>query len=724
LKFQNGSIINFSYAENLVDASRILGGEYQAFYIDEASLMMPAVIQHIEERLRSGNKLVPVIGLRLACVDEGDVLTADGWKTIQNVGIGEMVYSVNKNGVMELKEVLDVYLSPYKGEMVRVNKKGLYMSMTPDHRVVYQTRERNGEDRRYEITPWDKHTSKSLDLARAPRSYMAGTGYPSPIEGWSDDLYISYLGLFLAEGCTNATVRRSNYKVVVTQCKRPNQDIVKELMEKLPVNYSLSANGDFQITEKSLWEHFSQFGKANDKFVPREVLNSATQEQLKLLLQWMVFGDGHVRNGSIQYVTVSKQLADDVAEIGLKLGYKVSISHKALSNSNHRDRYTVYLTSHKQPVNRIEKEGPRNDTSVENFDGWVYCIKVADNENFVLRQRGTVWLSGNTNPGGIGHKYLKDRFVNPTKRGKIRHVEKIEGTKLTRTVAFIPAKASDNPHINEGYDAVLNSIPDPQRRAAMRDGDWDAMVGQFFEQWQYSKHVVRSFPVPKEWARYAGVDWGFRDPFAVVWVAVDNDRRMWVYREICVSGVQNTDQAKIILETERGAGENEVMRVADPSMWGSRGTPLSIADQYGQEGCGIMPANNDRTIGWSLVHQYLGDGPACEIHKLEGKKTCPMLHVFEDKCPLFIEQIPALPRSTSKPDDCETRNVDDHIADALRYVCMYAGNFARPIFYDEGPVFRTGVPSTMAVAEEEEAKSMPLPNFGGKFVGDLGLSPF
>ena len=66
LKFSNGSIINFTYAENLVDASRILGGEYQAFYIDEASQMLPAVIQHIEERLRSGSRLVPVIGLRLA----------------------------------------------------------------------------------------------------------------------------------------------------------------------------------------------------------------------------------------------------------------------------------------------------------------------------------------------------------------------------------------------------------------------------------------------------------------------------------------------------------------------------------------------------------------------------------------------------------------------------------------------------------------------------------
>lgn len=330
-----------------------------------------------------------------------------------------------------------------------------------------------------------------------------------------------------------------------------------------------------------------------------------------------------------------------------------------------------------------------------------------------------------TNPGGVGHKYLKDRFVNPTKRGKIRFTEQIEGTSLSRTVAFIPAKATDNPHINEGYDVVLNSIPDPQRRAAMRDGDWDAMVGQFFEQWQYSKHVVRSFPIPKEWPRYAGIDYGFKDPFAVVWIAVDNDGRIWVYREICSSGHNADEQARIILETEHAHGEYEVIRVADPSMWGSRGTPLSIADIYGQEGCGIMQANNDRINGWSRVHQYLNDAPACELHREMGWSKCPMLHVFEDMCPQFIEQIPALPRSAVKPDDSETRNVDDHIADALRYVCMYAGTYARPIIYDDGPAFKTGLPQTMAMAKEpEEDTSTKLPNFGGLFVGDLGLSPF
>lgn len=329
-----------------------------------------------------------------------------------------------------------------------------------------------------------------------------------------------------------------------------------------------------------------------------------------------------------------------------------------------------------------------------------------------------------TNPGGVGHKYLKDRFINPTKRGKIIYTETVGDTNLVRSVAFIPAKATDNPHINEGYQAVLESIPDPARRAAMRDGDWDAMVGQFFEQWNYTKHVVSSFAVPKEWQRYAGIDYGYAAPWAVIWLAQDNDGRLWIYREIHSTKVNADDQAKIILQTERAAGEFEVVRVADPSMWGSRGTPLSIADIYGQEGCGIMPADNDRINGWSRVHRYLNDGPPCEYHKAQGKDSCPMLHVFEDKCPMFIETIPALPRSGSRPDDAETKNVEDHIADALRYVIMAVGTYARPVIYDEDPMFKTSLPGGMVEVERNNDQGATLTLYGGKFVGDLGLSPF
>ena len=333
-----------------------------------------------------------------------------------------------------------------------------------------------------------------------------------------------------------------------------------------------------------------------------------------------------------------------------------------------------------------------------------------------------------TNPGGLGHTVLKRKYINPTRNGKIiADGVDDKGNPTGQKVAFIPAKATDNPYLNEGYYKVLDSIPDPQRRAAMRDGNWDAMVGQFFEQWDRSKHVVSQFPLPQEWQRYCGIDYGVRAPFAAVWGAVDNDTRLWVYREIYSAGVYAEQQAALILEAERNAGELEVIRVADPSMWGNRGTPMTIADIYGQNECGIMQANNDRINGWSRVHAFLNSGPACDIHRAMGWDICPMLHVFEESCPSFIETIPNLPRSLIKPDDAETKNTEDHIADALRYMCMEVGTFAAPVFYeDRSPTgFDDGAPVKVdAPIKQQDHNNENVPLHAGMFAGNLGMDSY
>jgi len=45
--------------------------------------------------------------------------------------------------------------------------------------------------------------------------------------GITDDDYLAYLGLFLAEGCTCSLVRKSNYRVIVTQCNSEKMAIIR-----------------------------------------------------------------------------------------------------------------------------------------------------------------------------------------------------------------------------------------------------------------------------------------------------------------------------------------------------------------------------------------------------------------------------------------------------------------------------------------------------------------
>ena len=64
LRFPNGSLIMYRYAESVQDATRRQGGQYQKLTFDERTLTPPDVISFLESRLRSGRRDIPVIGIR------------------------------------------------------------------------------------------------------------------------------------------------------------------------------------------------------------------------------------------------------------------------------------------------------------------------------------------------------------------------------------------------------------------------------------------------------------------------------------------------------------------------------------------------------------------------------------------------------------------------------------------------------------------------------------
>lgn len=70
-----------------------------------------------------------------------------------------------------------------------------------------------------------------------------------------------------------------------------------------------------------------------------------------------------------------------------------------------------------------------------------------------------------SNPGGIGHAYLKERYIEPAR-----------AKRLPVGTAVIRASLADNPYIDRvSYELMLNAIADPTDRQRLRDGDWDVM---------------------------------------------------------------------------------------------------------------------------------------------------------------------------------------------------------------------------------------------------------
>ncbi|WP_181799422.1 terminase family protein [Kitasatospora acidiphila] len=279
-----------------------------------------------------------------------------------------------------------------------------------------------------------------------------------------------------------------------------------------------------------------------------------------------------------------------------------------------------------------------------------------------------------TNPGGPGHGTVKQRYVDATDYGRRVHTD-MRG----RSVRFIPSKLADNPHINAEYARDLTSLGETMRKAFL-NGDWDVFAGQAFPEWSQDRHVVEPFSIPESWRRYAGVDWGYTNPWAVIWCAVDEDGRAWLYRELKATKVGEADQARRILDAEQG--EHVAIRWADDAMWAVRGDAKPIAKVYTEHGAHLTEAGKGgRVAGWQRLRSYLADAPACPIHRELGLDECPLLHVFSS-CTNFVRDLPALPFATKgDPEDIDTA-ADDHLADALRYLLLNLGS--GPRFPDVG----------------------------------------
>lgn len=305
-------------------------------------------------------------------------------------------------------------------------------------------------------------------------------------------------------------------------------------------------------------------------------------------------------------------------------------------------------------------------------------------------------IRSTTNPGGIGHNWVKERFVS-REWGKT-HIDKNTG--LSR--AFINATIEDNPTLfdnDPGYLARLESLPEVEKQR-LRHGIWDAFEGQVFPELSMSVHGCEPFDIPPEWEKYCLLDWGYAKPFSVAWYAVDYDGVIYRYREWYGTGkkvdndswdvgqrLRADEVAQGILDREK---ETVKYRIADPSIWHKRpsfrkGESLgpTIHEDFTRCGVHFLKADNDRIQGKQQVHKRLALNEDIDKETGEVLGTNPSVQIF-NTCQHFWRVMQAIVEDPKNPEDVDTKQ-EDHIYDEFRYMCM-----ARPIRAKHKPKEPTG----------------------------------
>ena len=288
-----------------------------------------------------------------------------------------------------------------------------------------------------------------------------------------------------------------------------------------------------------------------------------------------------------------------------------------------------------------------------------------------------------SNPGGPGHGWVKNRFVDATDigrkivRNEMKFWNEVEGKeeKMVFTTQYIPATVLDNPHITPEYKFELLCKPAKIRDAYLY-GKWDAFEGQAFpeftndpEHYQDRRwtHVIAPFEIPYNWPRYISFDHGFSKPFSCGAWAVAPDKTVYRYKELygCKQGEAN----KGVMYTPSQIGYKmaewldpefrdgiRFHGIADPAIFDkSRGESVEEMIRKVFRGVIFSKGDNTRYAGKMNFHEYL------KFDK-EGRSK---LYVFNN-CKDFIRTIPTL---VYDDHDCEDIDTDgeDHIYDETRY---------------------------------------------------------
>jgi hypothetical protein len=266
-----------------------------------------------------------------------------------------------------------------------------------------------------------------------------------------------------------------------------------------------------------------------------------------------------------------------------------------------------------------------------------------------------------TNPGGVGHAWVKRRYVEPATPETPFDLPKSDGQTRRRRAVFIPAKLQDNAVLMQrdpDYWERLMDLPEDDRRA-LAYGDWDVFAGMYFTEWRRDRHVIPPFGPPAHWRKWGGLDWGHAKPLSFGLYTQDPDTmRIFRIRELYREGLRDSEAVALIKATI--AGERVDAIYADPSMWQKRSNDdaLSTAEVYMGQGLPLQPGNNDRLQGWRRMRELMGDG----------KDGVPMLQATSN-CLHFIRTLPGLVHDQHRPEDVDTDG-EDHTADECRYAVL------------------------------------------------------
>jgi len=248
---------------------------------------------------------------------------------------------------------------------------------------------------------------------------------------------------------------------------------------------------------------------------------------------------------------------------------------------------------------------------------------------------------------------------------------------LREQFVLVRAKASDNPYLPAGYHDRLLTLP-PDMAAMVGRGDWNVFAGQYFPQFEQTRHVLTAAEAAKRvkpWhTRWISGDWGYEHPACFHWHAKDEHLRVVTYDELWDRRVGEKEWADRITEREKKWRErwpHHQPLQSFPFSWDAGKLSPRSQPKYPKS---IFQLINDH-LGAGVPKTHPADsspGSRMSGYRLMSQLLDADLWQMSDQCAKLIECLPTLIRDEDdteqvlKVDYAEGDSIGDDPADSAR----------------------------------------------------------
>jgi len=291
-----------------------------------------------------------VSGFESGCYDDKtEILTDSGWKLFKDLDKTEKVATLNSNnGYLEYQKPEKYITQSNHKKLYKVNNRAISFAVTGNHNM-WVSPAINIKDKKkgwgdYKFIRADNLPS-NFKIKRTAK--WKGNRYKEYDKDW-----FRFLGIWLSEGSVYRQSKNS-CRISIAGVKKNIRDDIRGLLTRMGITFR-ETKDQFIFSEqqtkgyKYKWGvYLEQFGKAKDKFVPKEVLNAKTIN-IEEFINWYVKGDGRIYNGARIIYTSSKKMADGLQECFIKIG-----NHSNIKVRDNRGKKR-WIKDHEAVVNEKE----------------------------------------------------------------------------------------------------------------------------------------------------------------------------------------------------------------------------------------------------------------------------------------------------------------------------------------------------------------------------------